>query len=229
MAQVSPRSKIGGLCVLLVAMTACMNVSSKGSSQLRRVANPTEIAAPLTSHSAHPELLPSINSIQIAKPVVVSSSGHVQISADDAQALIEQVARETMTLKIVGASSPALKGKGAAEGNRTSTKADAELVTEVLRYEDRSGSAIGGEPAVISFRMAVKSLPGGQEVWGGQYFYKQEALSENLLKIGERMGKNGLGAGWRTAHDIFRIGVSTALGDFSAKREQRFMAATRQR
>jgi len=228
MAQISQLLRAGGLCALVMAMSACINVGGKGTSQLRRVHNPAEVAAPLTSHTTRPELLPAINSIQIVKPVISPSSGHVQISAEDAQMLIEQVARETMTLKIVGPSNPA-SGRRGVEGNRSTTKADAELVTEVLRYEDRSGSAIGGEPAVISFRMAIKSIPGGQEVWGGQYFFKQEALSENLLKIGERMGKNGLGAGWRTANDIFRIGVSTALGDFSSKREQRFMAATRQR
>jgi hypothetical protein len=105
--------------------------------------------------------------------------------------------------------------------------ADAVLHTELLRFEERQGSAIGGEPAVISFKMTMKTGASGVEVWSAQYFFRQEALSENLLRINERIGKDGLGAGWRSANDVFQRGVSAALQDFSSQRERRYLVSSR--
>jgi hypothetical protein len=105
--------------------------------------------------------------------------------------------------------------------------ADAVLKTELLRFEDRQGSAVGGDPAIVSFRMTLQAVPSGAEVWGAQYFYRQEAVSENLLRIKERIGPAGLGAGWRSAQDLFQRGVQEALQDFSNRREQRFLVTDR--
>jgi hypothetical protein len=202
---------------IALSTSSCVNLGNKGNSRARRAVNPAEVASPLVANSARPEMLAAINSIQIEQPVVASTGNPVMISSSDAKAVIEQVARETMTLKIISSA-------GSAKAKATP---DAALHTELLRYEERSGSAFGGDPAVISFRMSIRTVPAGVEVWNGQYFFKQEALSENLLKIQERVGKNGLGAGWRSAHDIFRLGVASALDDFSSKREQRFMSKVR--
>jgi hypothetical protein len=140
--------------------------------------------------------------------------------------MVEQVARETMTLKVstTGASSAAGRRGDPSKG---SAAADAVLVTELLRFEERQGSAIGGEPAVVSFRMSLRAAPAGTEVWGAQYFYRQEAVSENLLRLNERVGSSGYGAGWRSANELFKRGVGAALQDFNNQREKRFLTSSR--
>jgi len=179
----------------------------------------------LTSQVVRPELLAGINSLEIAKPTIEAPTGAVSIQPEDAQRMIEQVARETLTLKIATLSRGVSASGEQPQAGRFSP--DAVLRTELLRFEERQGSAIGGEPAVISFKMSLRAIPSGVEVWTAQYFFRQEALSENLLRINERLGKEGMGAGWRSAHDVFQRGVSTALQDFSNQREQRYLVSNR--
>ena len=126
-----------------------------------------------------------------------------------------EIARETMTLKVVGAS------RGA---KNSATPADAVLRTEILRFDERQGSAVGGEPAVVSFRMSLQGSVQRGPIWSAQYFLKQEAVSENLLRLGERVGASGLGAGWRSASEVFEKGVSAALTNLNSQREGQFLA-----
>jgi hypothetical protein len=130
-----------------------------------------------------------------------------------------------MTLKIVSENVLGVNSSARRPGKAVNT--DAVLHTDLLRFEQRQGSAIGGEPAVVSFRMSMKTVPAGVEVWSAQYFLRQEALSENLLRINERVGRDGLGAGWSSADDVFKKGVSLALRDFSTQRERRFLVSSR--
>jgi hypothetical protein len=208
---------------LTFCATSCSYTGSGAHSKSRRAGNPAEVASPLTTQAVRPELLAGINSLEITQPSVTSSTGTVAIEPSDAQRMIEQVARETMTLKIVSQAGATSTTKRLAKGATT----DAVLHTDLLRFEQRQGSAIGGEPAVISFRMSMRTVPAGVEVWSAQYFLRQEALSENLLRINERVGKDGLGAGWRSAGDVFKKGVSLALQDFSSQRERRFLVSSR--
>jgi len=174
------------------------------------------VTSPLTVSVLRPELLASVNSIEVAQPVVKQSASAGAISPPDAYGIISNAARETMTLKVVGADGSRVVNGFAG----SSSSADAVLRTEILRFDERSGSAFGGDPAVVSFRMAMYSPRARADMWSAQYFLKQEALSENLLRIGER---KGLGAGWSTAHEVFKKGVSEALQDFNSQREQRFL------
>jgi hypothetical protein len=141
--------------------------------------------------------------------------------------MVEQTARETMTLKVSRSDiRPSDDQRGAL---RSSARGDVDAVlrTELLRFEERQGSAVGGEPAVVSFKMSMQTVPSGTEVWSAQYFYRQEALSENLLRINERVGTSGYGAGWRSAHELFKRGVATALQDFNNQRERQFLSSGR--
>lgn len=195
-------------------VTGCTNLGSSGSQ--RGSVSPAQSTSPLTTHVAKAASLSSVNSMEIARPLLAPSIGTSSLGASDAQRIVEQVARETMTLKISAGSS-----------SKATTGADAVLSTEILRFDERQGSAIGGEPAVVSFKMSLRSTRSGAEVWGAQYFIRQEALSDNLLKINERVGKDGFGAGWRTAHDLFQRGVTAALQDFTNQREQQFLSSSR--
>lgn len=207
------------LSLMSVAISAviigCSGLPNRGSSRARTVAPAAEVVRPLSTRVERPELLASINSIEIAQPTVSRSAGGASIQSEDARRVLEQVARETMTLKIVSQTGV----------SKVASKADATLLTEILRFDNRQGSAVGGEPAVVSFKMAIRSNALRQDIWSAQYFLRQEALSENLLRINERVGRDGLGAGWRSAQDVFRRGITAALEDFNGRREQQFLAS----
>jgi hypothetical protein len=209
----------GVLCMLGCALPSTVARPARE----RGVAGGGEVVPRLVARAERPELLSSVNSIEIVLPTVPNSGGVVTVSPELARDTIERTARETMTLDIRNQRLVARAGSRPVHDRG----ADAVLETELLRFEDRAGSSVGGDPAVISFRMSMLAVPSGKEIWGAQYFYRQEAVSENLLRLNERVGAAGYGAGWRSAQELFERGVREALQDFNNRREQRFLAAAR--
>lgn len=211
--------------VLSALIVGCMSFNRAGdtregsSSPLRPVVVPA-----LTAHVLDAAQLAAVNSIAIDLPSVTAAGGSGALSADEASAVIERVARETMTLKVLGV--PRGGGVGRPSPTRRAS-ADAVLRTEIIRFDQRQGSAIGGKPAVVSFRMNLESPAQRSPMWSAQYFLKQEAVSENLLRLGERVGPSGLGAGWRSAMEVFEKGVNAALTDLNTERERQFLAKDR--
>lgn len=191
--------------------------SSMGGSQDSKSLAARTVASPLIASVPRGDLLKGINSIEIATPILPSNASRV-LSHDEVRAMITRTAREVMTLKIVESGDPRDQG---------STKADGVLRTEIVQFQDRQGSAIGGEPATVSFRMTVVSLSGKETVWDAQCFYRQEPLSDNLLKLGDRLGAAGSGAGWVSGHGLLQRGIRAAIEDFNRRREQQFLAIMR--
>ncbi len=188
--------------------------ATAGSAGTRAV-----VASPLTAQLLDSDVLASVNSIAIAPPSFGSSASAGALSADEANSVIERIAREKMTLKVVSSQ----RGKTGLS-QEAFAQADAVLRTEILRFDRRQGSAIGGEPAVVSFRMNLEPRGRRSPMWSAQYFLRQEAVSENLLRLGERVGSAGLGAGWNSAQEVFERGVGAALADLNAQRERQFLA-----
>jgi hypothetical protein len=210
-------------CGILASILA---VGCGPSNQTRGVVGAMEsgaravVASPLTSQVVDSSALAAVNSIAIARPSFMYANVQGEISADDASGFIERIAREKMTLKILGAP----RGTTSGAGSEGAAPADAVLRTEILRFDQRQGSAFGGEPAVVSFRMNLESRGKHTPMWSAQYFLRQEAVSENLLLLGERVGPSGLGAGWKSAYEVFERGVGVALADLNAQRERQFLA-----
>jgi hypothetical protein len=71
------------------------------------------------------------------------------------------------------------------------------------------------------------SARGSAPVWEAQYYYHQEALSDNWLRIGDRLGSSGTGAGWASGEALLQRGISAALEDFNKRREQQFVVTGR--
>ncbi len=206
-----------GVCVLAVAFASgCISSSrTHNPRQSSDLTNRGVVASPLTAQLHNSAQLAGVNSIKIEPPSFSNSGNPISLTSDEAAIIIERIARETMTLKVVGAS------RGA---KNSATPADAVLRTEILRFDERQGSAVGGEPAVVSFRMSLQGSVQRGPIWSAQYFLKQEAVSENLLRLGERVGASGLGAGWRSASEVFEKGVSAALTNLNSQREGQFLA-----
>lgn len=211
-------------CLVLggAQLSGCSGSSSRpsgnrGDKALGSSLSARTVASPLVSSVTRGELLKAINSLEIDTPVIPSISSRT-LTHEDVSAMVSRTAHEVLTLKIVEAQS-----QGATRGAR----ADGILKTEIVQYRDRQGSAIGGEPATVSFRMSVVSASDRTTVWDAQYFYRQEPLSENLLKLGDRLGATGSGAGWISGHGLLQRGFSAALEDFNRRREQQFLTASR--
>lgn len=228
------------LCVsAAVVFSGCTQRGAVRSSSSAAGQRPTQVVSPLTAAVERPDKLRSINSLVVARPVFVRAVADRTLSEDSLEGVVERIADEVLSLKVVraadvlgsasvgaltlsqdGGSSDSLKTLASLRARGV----DAVLVTELSDYRERAGSSIGGEPATVSFQMAVKETSGGIVVWRAQYFYRQEALSENLLKLGDRLGSGGTGAGWVTGRVVFERGVDMALRDFGSRREALFLS-----
>jgi len=173
------------------------------------------VVSPLVSQVEKRERLLEVSSLEIAPPTVNANVKLVTLSAEEAQAVIVRTAQEIMTLKITS-------GKAGARGTT-----DAILRTDITQFQERNGSAFGGEPATVSFRMEIFARARPEPIWEAQYFYRQEALTDNLLRLGERIGPSGEGAGWASGQVLFERGISAALQDFNRRREQQFVAVSK--
>ncbi len=167
------------------------------------------VVSPLTVRVQSQARLTTISSLRVL-PLTVSPAVNASgMAIPGLQELLERRVDEALTMKVVPASSPA--------------KADAVLKTEVLTYQEREGSKFGGEPAAVSFLMTISRVSDGAQVWQANYFFRQEALSDNWLKIGQRYGTDGTGSGWLSARELFDRGVSAASADFAARRDDQFV------
>jgi hypothetical protein len=147
----------------------------------------------------------------IEKPVFVGVT-QSKVSEEGLLSVVREVADETLSMKVIDGS----KGVG---------QAQSVLKTEILSLDDLKGSAVGGTPARVAFRMVVYSGKNPKAVWQAHYAYQQESMADNWLKIGDRLGPEGSGAGWITAQEIFRRGVTQSLQDLNSRRDAEFQAA----
>jgi hypothetical protein len=87
--------------------------------------------------------------------------------------------------------------------------ADAVLLGEVSRFEERSGQAAGTmHPAGVGFEVTLYTAPGSKKLWSGVFNETQRALSENLLS---NYRYPGGGMRWLTAEELAQWGaVETA-------------------
>lgn len=195
------------LSALVLVLSGCV---SKGRRQTAGASSPDRgiVVSPLAAQVEDPKRLLSVNSLRIEKPVFVGITQSVT-SEDGLFSIVREVADETLSMKIVGGT----KGGGAA---------DSVLKTEILTMDELQGSAVGGTPARVALRMAVYTGNSSQPVWQAQYAYRQEGMAENWLKLRDRLGRDGSGAGWITAQEIFRRGVTQSLQDLNSRRDLQF-------
>lgn len=198
--------------VITASVVSCAQQGPRGgfaSGHTGGSGSASPVASPLSIKVANPSSLTSISSLRVLLPTVSPSVANSTFTVQGLQELLERRADEALSMKVVSAGAAA--------------KADSVLKTEVLTYQERQGSKFGGEPATVSFLMTVSRASDGAQVWQANYFFRQEALSDNWLKIGQRYGANGTGSGWLSARELFDRGVSGALADLAARRDEQFV------
>jgi hypothetical protein len=203
--------KIACRCVVMGLVGALVGCAPKGT---RQNSNPTYrgiVVSPLSVQVDDPKLLLSVNSVLIEKPAF-QGAVHSNASEEGLLVVVREVAEETLSMKVVGPSKNA-GGKG---------QADSVLRTDIVTMDDLKGSSVGGEPARVAFRMGIYAGTDQRPVWQANYVYQQEAMADNWLKLGDRLGRDGSGAGWITAQEIFKRGVTQSLEDFNRRRDSQF-------
>lgn len=206
-------SKIVCRCAVFGVIAALLACAPKGTRQGSDVTSRRIVVSPLSVQVDDPKLLLSVNSIVIEKP---SFRGvvHSNTSEEGLLVVVREVAEETLSMKVMGPSKSGARGQ-----------ADSVLRTDIVTMDDLKGSSVGGEPARVAFRMGIYSGAEQRPVWQANYVYQQEAMAENWLKLGDRLGRDGSGAGWITAQEIFKRGVTQSLEDFNRRRDSQFLGA----
>jgi len=83
------------------------------------------------------------------------------------------------------------------------------FVGYLFRFEERIGSRIGADkPASVGFDVHLLRVKDGKRVWDGKFDETQQALSENLLKIGSFVRRK---ASWLTAEELSSVGMDEML------------------
>lgn len=86
---------------------------------------------------------------------------------------------------------------------------DFVFVGYLFRFEERIGSRIGAErPASVGFDVHLLRVRDGKRVWDGKFDETQQALSENLLKMGSFVRR---GAAWLKAEELSSVGMDEML------------------
>jgi hypothetical protein len=87
--------------------------------------------------------------------------------------------------------------------------ADALLMGEVSRYDERSGQAAGTmHPASIGFEVTLYAAPGGERLWHGAFHETQQSLSSNIFSTHRYPGG---GMRWLTAEEFARWGATETM------------------
>jgi hypothetical protein len=212
-------------CVTALILCACEN--------FRAATEPQPLVTPnLLAKSEAPRDLLTINSLAILPPEVDARADDSRTAAADVSGELAQAAQEQLDLYVVPSADTNAAVKAAKSGKTLARPemlaagrkvgADAVLMTRLLRFTQRSGSAVGvSAPAGIDFAMGMYRVRDGKEVWQATYHYQDEALTDNLFKVRERF-RDGKGPGWRSAEDLLADGFRAALKDFSSKRVAQF-------
>ena len=95
--------------------------------------------------------------------------------------------------------------------------ADFVFVGYLFRFEERIGSRIGAEkPASVGFDVHLLRVRDGKRVWDGKFDETQQALSENLLKMGSFVRR---GATWLKAEELSSADMDAILKRLPSPKE----------
>jgi hypothetical protein len=87
--------------------------------------------------------------------------------------------------------------------------ADAVLLGEVSRFEERSGQAAGTRhPAGVGFEVTLYSAPGAERLWSASFNETQQPLSANVLSTHRYPGG---GMRWLSAEEFARWGATETM------------------
>jgi len=95
-------------------------------------------------------------------------------------------------------------------------EADAVLVGEVYRWQDRVGTDYGIEkPASVAFDLSLVRSSDGGILWRSNYDKTQKSLMEDLLDLDTYIRSGGR---WLTAEELADFGIKRLVSDMPLPR-----------
>ncbi len=179
----------------------------KGSLGKKGLGGPIVVSR-LSAEVVDPRSLLSMNSLVVQRPRYSSPSA-TTIPEEELLRVVREVAGQTLSMKLLPSST-------------SEAKADGLLQTEIVELRELRGSSVGGEPAAVAMKMTIARASDRRPIWQAMYVDRQQALSDNWLKVGQRIGRGGTGAGYVSAETLFRNGVTESLEDFNRRRDAQF-------
>jgi hypothetical protein len=127
------------------------------------------------------------------------------------------IVSEELAMELAGSSvgnATALKsvGDGLADSVQGSNpREDARLELRIVRAQERRGGQLGADHgAVASIGLVLRDAQTRAAVWEGNYFYKDVALTDNLLGYGSTVGGKS-SEGWVNLDEAVYTGMRAAL------------------
>ncbi|MBX7145665.1 MAG: hypothetical protein K1X79_14535 [Oligoflexia bacterium] len=202
--------------LVVVGVVGCAS-STQNRSQVALVAPSLQTQAP------RDEELLRVNSVLLLPSLMEERTKGSGILPSSLDAEFESLVREALSIDIIG-------GKKTRPLN-TSLKAadlvkrfrpDATLQLRLYTYKERKGSAVGvSEPASVGFELSLLRASDAATVWNASFFKQDEALTDNLLRLDERI-KSSDAPQWSTAQNMLKSGLRQALQDLADRRVAQF-------
>lgn len=163
--------------------------------------------------------LVSINSLLIL-PVDYASGVEQQVpSSVNTNAMLSGALQDELQIKLVHAvkSDFTIRPLNEYVADARNMHLDGILYTKINNFNVRQGSRLGSEdPARVDLTMQIISAGDNKLVWQSNYHFKDQAISDNLFKLDERLRENK--AQFLSADEILARAFKSSIMDFSQKR-----------
>jgi hypothetical protein len=118
---------------------------------------------------------------------------------------VEVVAPEDVAATLAGADPSQRAGQILSEKRG----ADAVVIGDLTRWEEREGEALGTlNAAAVGFNVTLQGAD-GRTLWSAEFDERQQPLSDNVLRAGKYPGG---GSRWLTAEELARWGAGEIVG-----------------
>lgn len=210
--------------VILAALAACSGYSLTGGPG-------QTIPKPAQGRIDKGAELLSLSTVVVAPVRAASNSRIGESTLQILHKSTQQAAKRHLHFEIIDTDGTPFSGTStvqadtAAKSMAVRNGADAYLTTTIKEYQERRGSRLAAEEgAAVSFSMMLFGVDSAEPIWQGTYVFRDEALSDNLLRIGERMQevkKDGR-KGWWTATQLFDRGVNDLMASLRLEHSRLF-------
>lgn len=202
--------------LLLASLVTC------GCAGYSALGGPGKLVNPsLMSATANPRELVTLNTLCVSALV---PSRDAKISPETLSSLDHELARALQASSGLEIKSLATQkiGKSGSQRPSNAKGCDAVMNTDLHQYVERSGGAYGSNsPALVDMAMQIRRVSDSRVLWEGTYVYRDAALSENLLRLPQRLETDN-GLSWRRADELAREAFEATAHDISKRREEAF-------
>ena len=210
------------LIIIALLLTACA-----GSEKTSGIGSSSTLPKHYHTLSSDMKGLLGVNALYVAQPSFSKSLAVDSAGRNRFEELLMQTAKGSLDVEIVNENGVKLKGIVPADNQVTldsalklarGLKADSVLMTRISTYNEREGGRAGAsQGAALGFSAELYRVSDGKNVWSGQYYRQDEALTDNLFNIKDKLGRSGSTA-WQSADDLIQDGLNNAISDLQDRR-----------